>query len=185
MSSAPDPLIYRPPQMSDLARLFDIYSDPQTQRFNPAGPLTEVAQAEALLCGWIEHWRQHGYGWWAVAERDRPDHLIGFGGVGHYDYLGESRVNLGYRFATEAWGKGHGTALGKAALSCAFNTPGIERVWALVRPDHVASIRVLEKIGMQRCGLLDDVPGKPASLVFEISESRFHGDEVSTDNPNH
>ncbi len=161
MSVASARLIYRKPDPSDAARLFDIYSDPQTQLFNPAGPMKAIAQAEALLADWIEHWTQHGCGWWAIAEKTSPDHVIGFGGVGHYDYLGDLRLNIGYRFASDTWGKGYATEMGQFALKLAFITPGIERVWAVVRPEHAASIRVLEKLGMQRCGTLNDVPGNP------------------------
>jgi RimJ/RimL family protein N-acetyltransferase len=159
-------LIYRPPSMNDAERLFQIYSDPLTQAFNPAGPMSDRGQATALLDAWIGHWERYGWGWWAIAERAEPERVIGFGGVAHYDYLGEARVNVGYRFATEAWGKGFATELGRAALEHAFLALGIERVWALVRPDHQASIKVLEKIGMVRSGTLDDVPGQAESLVF-------------------
>jgi RimJ/RimL family protein N-acetyltransferase len=161
-------LIYRPPLMNDAGRAFQIYSDPRTQQFNPSGPMRDPAQAHALLEAWIGHWAQHGWGWWAIAERAAPEQVIGFGGVAHYDYLGEARVNVGYRFAPEAWGKGFATELGHAALEYAFLTLGIDRVWALVRPDHQASIKVLEKIGMHRTGTLDDVPGEAQSLVFEV-----------------
>lgn len=163
-------LIYRKPEFSDLTRLFEIYSDPRTQLFNPAGPMRSLDQAETVLSSWIEHWNQHGFGWWAIAEKSSADGPIGFGGVSHYDYLGDLRLNIGYRFASDTWGKGYATEMGKFALSLAFTTPGIERIWAVVRPDHAASINVLEKIGMQRCGVLDDVPGKPASLVFDIEK---------------
>lgn len=164
-------LMYRPPEPEDLAGLFEIYSDPQTQLFNPAGPMRSADQAEALLSQWIAHWNQHGFGWWVIAEKAAPDHPIGFGGVSHHDYLGEQRLNVGYRFAQEAWGKGYATELGECALRHAFSLPGIERIWAFVRPDHAASIRVLEKIGMQRCGVLDDVPGQPASLLFTVEKA--------------
>ncbi|RAU44586.1 MULTISPECIES: GNAT family N-acetyltransferase [unclassified Pseudomonas] len=159
-------LIYRPPTADDAARLFAIYSDPRTQSFNPAGPMKSVEQAHALLAHWIEHWQRHGFGWWAIAVQHTPEHVIGFGGVAHYDYLGELRLNLGYRFAPEAWGQGYATEMGRQALDHAFARPEVRRVWAVVRPDHAASIKVLVKLGMKPCGVLDDVPGQPESLLF-------------------
>lgn len=164
MSSAH--LIYRAPEPDDLARLFAIYSDPQTQLFNPSGPMTDESQATAMLNRWVEHWQARGYGWWAIARRDAPEHVIGFGGIGLHDFPGVQRVNLGYRFAVEAWGQGFATEMGRAALEYGFSTLKLEEVYGYVRPTHAASIRVLEKIGMQRCGELDDVPGQAPSLMF-------------------
>ncbi|RON57903.1 GNAT family N-acetyltransferase [Pseudomonas frederiksbergensis] len=159
-------LILRPPQAEDLPRLFAIYGDPATHQFNPAGPLTELHQAETLLDGWLRHWQDHGYGQWAIARREAPEHVIGFGGIALYNYLDVQRLNLGYRFDTAAWGQGFATELGNAALAFAFDALKAEQVFALVRPSHQASIGVLEKIGMQRFGELDDVPGQPQSLVY-------------------
>lgn len=159
-------LILRAPKAEDLARLFAIYGDPATNQFNPAGPLTAIHQAETLLAGWLRHWAENGYGQWAVATREAPDHVIGFGGIALYNYLDVERLNLGYRFDAAAWGKGFATELGTSALAYAFNELKAEQVFALVRPSHLASIGVLEKIGMQPFGELDDVPGQPQSLVY-------------------
>jgi len=165
MSSAH--LIYRAPNHDDLARLFAIYSDPQTQLFNPSGPMTDDAQAAAMLERWIEHWQTYDYGWWAIARKESPEHIIGFGGIGLHDFMGEQRVTLGYRLAVVAGGQGLATGAGLVALSYGFSTLKLEEMLGYVRPSHAASIRVLEKIGMQRCGELDDVPGQAPSLMFK------------------
>lgn len=161
-------LTYRKPHPGDVQRLFAIFGDPQTNLFNPAGPMTSLAEAQRLLNRWLEQWATQGYGWWAIARREAPQHIIGFGGIAPLNYLTERRVNLGYRFAVEAWGQGYATEVGRDALVLAFDTLGLPQVFGLVRPDHAASIRVLEKIGMQRFGLLDDVPGKAPSLVMRV-----------------
>lgn len=161
-------LTYRKPHPGDVQRLFAIFGDPQTNLFNPAGPMTSLAEAQRLLNRWIEQWATQGYGWWAIARREAPQHIIGFGGIAPLNYLTERRVNLGYRFAVEAWGQGYATEVGRDALVLAFDTLGLPQVFGLVRPDHAASIRVLEKIGMQRFGLLDDLPGKAPSLVMRV-----------------
>jgi len=168
MATAVARLIYRQPQPSDVQRLFAIFGDPQTNQFNPAGPMASLEVAQRLLNHWLQQWATEGYGWWAIARSEAPDHLIGFGGVAPLDYLTDRRINLGYRFAVEAWGQGYATELGRDGLTLAFETLGLPEVFGLVRPDHAASIRVLEKIGMQPYGLLDDVPGKAPSRVFHI-----------------
>ncbi|MDO9346873.1 MAG: GNAT family N-acetyltransferase [Pseudomonas sp.] len=161
-------LVYRPPQSSDVQRLFAIFGDPQTNLFNPAGPMASLEVAQRLLDHWLAQRAEQGYGWWAIARREAPEHIIGFGGIAPLNYLTERRINLGYRFAVEAWGQGYATELGQDALALAFETLGLPDVFGLVRPDHAASIRVLEKLGMQPFGVLDDVPGKAPSRVFRV-----------------
>lgn len=96
----------RPPVMADLERFYAIFGDPQTQRFNPAGPLTSEAQAASALQERLAVWRQHGYGSWALALRERPDWVIGFGGLSWKPLGAQRTVNLGYRFDTRVWGRG-------------------------------------------------------------------------------
>ncbi|MDD5443592.1 MAG: GNAT family N-acetyltransferase [Pseudomonas fluorescens] len=161
-------LVYRQPLPSDVQRLFAIFGDPQTNLFNPAGPMASLEDAQRLLNHWLQQWAAEGYGWWAIARIEAPHHLIGFGGVAPLHYLTDRRINLGYRFAVEAWGQGYATELGRDALVLAFETLNFPAVFGLVRPDHAASIRVLEKLGLKSFGLLDDVPGKAPSRVFRI-----------------
>lgn len=168
MAEATSRLIYRRPKPADLSSVFSIFGDPQTNLFNPAGPMTDIAQAEALLNRWLQHWETHGYGWWTISSAQAPEQILGFAGVAAHDYLGKQVINLGYRFAVQAWGHGYATEAAQAALTHAFDHLELSEVFGLVRPDHVASIRVLEKIGMRRIDELDDVPGKAPSLIFRI-----------------
>ena len=161
-------LVYRPPQLGDVQRLFAIFGGPLTNLFNPSGPMPSLSAAQRLLDHWLQQWADNGYGWWAVARIDAPDCIIGFGGVAPLNYLTQPRINLGYRFAVEAWGQGYATELARDALALAFDTLRLPEVFGLVRPDHAASIRVLEKVGMQPFGVLDDVPGKAPSRVMRI-----------------
>jgi RimJ/RimL family protein N-acetyltransferase len=163
-----DRLLLRPPTEADAQRMFEIFGDPRTNVHNPLGPYPDMDTARTMLAARIAQWRQHGFGQWAIAVRDAPDTLIGFGGVAYRQYLDEEKLNLGYRFATESWGHGYATELGEAALKLAFEDLAKPEVFALVRPDNLASARVLEKLGMQRSGDLDDVPGEARSVVYRI-----------------
>ncbi|KAK8954363.1 hypothetical protein KSP39_PZI002848 [Platanthera zijinensis] len=65
------------------------------------------------------------------------------------------RVELGYVLAREWWGKGVATAAVRLATEAAMaEIQGLERVEALVEIGNKASLRVLEKVGFQREGLL-------------------------------
>lgn len=159
-------LLLRPPTLADADAVFAIYGDPRTNQHNPLGPHADRAASEAVLDGWISHWRQHGFGQWMISRRDAAEQVIGCGGVWWRGYGDRLRLNLGYRFAVSAWGCGFATELGREALRHAHDDLAKPDVYGLVRPAHAASIRVLEKLQMTRIGTLDDVAGAAPSLVF-------------------
>ena len=102
----------------------------------------------------MDHWDRLGFGQCAVATRSEPELVIGFGRVATRNHVDAKRLNLGYRLHTAAWGKGYATELGKGILRHALSDLGKPEVFAIVRPINTPSIRVLEKIGMQRIGVL-------------------------------
>lgn len=163
-----DRLLLRAPTDADLDAVFAVFSDPATQRHNPAGPMESREAAGHLLWRWQLHWAQHGFGMWVVCRREAPEQVLGFGGLSWRDYAGEQRLNLGFRLRPAAWGRGLATELGQAALALAFGELGQDEVCALVRPDNLASRRVLEKLGLRGVGELSDFPWLPASLVYRL-----------------
>ena len=64
------------------------------------------------------------------------------------------RCSLGYVLGHEHWNHGFMTEAVSAVVQAAFNQQGIYRVWAVVDEENHASARVLEKVGMQREGIL-------------------------------
>ena len=63
---------------------------------------------------------------------------------------------LGYGVSRACWGRGIATEAARAVMEYGFEAFGLAKVWARVDPRNVASVRVLEKLGMQREGLLRD-----------------------------
>ena len=64
-------------------------------------------------------------------------------------------VELAYRLARPAWGRGIASEAGAALVDYAIRTVGLPRVVAVTYPENQASQRVLERIGFQRQGDLD------------------------------
>ncbi len=64
------------------------------------------------------------------------------------------RGSLGYWLGVEFWGKGYATQAAIAVLNYGFGTLELHRIEAGHYPRNPASGRVLEKIGMQREGLM-------------------------------
>lgn len=63
-------------------------------------------------------------------------------------------AELGYWIGCDFWGRGFATEAGKAILTAGFEQLGLRRIHAHHLASNPASGRVLQKIGMQREGLL-------------------------------
>jgi RimJ/RimL family protein N-acetyltransferase len=153
----------RPFTDGDAEAMHRIYSDPLVMRYVATGPAVDRAATERLLRDYTVHQRAHGYSFWGVVERSSGA-LIGDAGL-YRTPAGE--VELGYTLAAPWWGRGYATEAAAAWLATAFETLGIAEVIALAEPANVASLRVLEKVGMRRAGERSAF-GRP-HLVFRAS----------------
>ena len=82
-------------------------------------------------------------------------------------YGDERKLNVGYRFDKKYWGKGYATELAQSAIEFGLNK---NELFAIVRPMHLASIKVLEKCNMKLFGELNDVPNEEHSLIYKIEK---------------
>jgi ribosomal-protein-alanine N-acetyltransferase len=72
--------------------------------------------------------------------------LIGQCGLNHLP--DGSDVELLYALSRASWGRGLAIEAGRAALEHGFGPVGLERIVAVTRPEHRASRRVMERLGM-------------------------------------
>lgn len=132
--------MFRPEDLDDLAALF---SDPDVVRYVGDGQPVGREEAERALQSIIKHWQTHGFGRWAVFDK-QTQKFIGFGGL--RSLFGTPEVV--YHFAKAHWRKGFATELGRAALRFGFEDRGFDRIVAITKPPNAASIHVMEKLGM-------------------------------------
>jgi RimJ/RimL family protein N-acetyltransferase len=66
----------------------------------------------------------------------------------------ETAVDLGYALARRWWRQGLMSEALTAVVQWALGQPDIYRVWATCDVDNVPSVRVLERVGMVREGVL-------------------------------
>jgi RimJ/RimL family protein N-acetyltransferase len=175
MHAQTERLILRPVTPSDLDDLFRIYGDPATNTFNPSGPYPDIAHARAVLTRWLHHWDKYAFGQWAISLTEAPEKVIGFGGLSVSTYADITINNLGYRFSTEAWGKGLATELSHYAVRYGFEELNLNAISGVVRPDHEASQKVLMKAGLKRVGEVDDVPDEEPSLLYTLKAYEWRG----------
>ena len=141
-------LILRHFHILDADVLSQVLGDPEVMRFGDGVQTKE----------WIEQWlhacleryyRTWGFGPYAVVKKAGHD-VIGYCGLFYFpDINGQPEVEIGYRLARAAWGKGYATEAVSAVRDFAFKTLTLKRLIAIIDPDNTASIRVAKKIGMR------------------------------------
>jgi ribosomal-protein-alanine N-acetyltransferase len=122
-----------------------IYADAEVMRFMPGGQPRPRETAARFLERSLRHWEAQGFGPWGVTLKQ------GGGLIGHCGlfYVEEVRqVEVMYALAQEHWGKGLATEGAKASLRFGFEQLGLARIVAFVMPENIASVRVIEKLGM-------------------------------------
>jgi ribosomal-protein-alanine N-acetyltransferase len=91
-------------------------------------------------------------------------------GTVNFEVEAEKRTAmLGYAIGRLWWERGFATEAARAATAWAIETFGLVRIWASTDVRHVRSLRVLERLGMQREALrAGDHIGRGGEIVDEV-----------------
>ena len=139
-----DRLLLRMIHADDLDHLASLLSDPDVVKYvgdgKPAGRDEAVRALESI----IRHWETHGFGRWAVVDKNTGE-FIGFGGL--RSLFGTPEVV--YHLAKTHWGRGYATELARASLRFGFEERGFDRIVAITKPLNAASIHVMDKLGLR------------------------------------
>lgn len=137
---------------ADVPSLFAVFSDPQVMRYWSSPPMGDVAEARALLADIRASFQQRSLYQWGVALAT-DERVVGTCTLFHIDPRNR-RAEIGYALARDYWGQGlMGEAL-SALIGYAFGSLGLARLEADVDPRNIASIRIVERLGFVREGLL-------------------------------
>lgn len=146
--------------IEDDARLiFELNSDPEVTKFIHEPVMTREEQAVKVIADIIIPQYKNKLGRWATYTKSNNE-FIGWCGLKYRPELDE--IDLGYRFKRAAWGKGYATEAAKHTLTHGFNNLHLHIITGRAHIENIASIKVLEKIGMQfsREEVVDDSPVK-------------------------
>jgi [ribosomal protein S5]-alanine N-acetyltransferase len=135
----------RPFAPADVEPAFEVFGDKEVMRYCVGEPDATVEVTRDRLARYAAHHVRYGFAKWAVLGAETGEYL-GDAGIMTLRETGE--LELGYRLAPRAWGRGLATEIAQAWLFHGMRTLGLPRVVAIADPEHAASIRVLEKVGM-------------------------------------
>lgn len=137
---------------SDLGWLQPITESTEVTRYTDWGP-NKIEDTEAFLREAATYGRGPDAFAWAVVLQDGT-------GIGSASLATTSTANrratFGYMLDAARWGNGYATEVAQAVLQFARTGLGAHRVEATCHPENAASVRVLQKAGLQLEGHLHD-----------------------------
>lgn len=149
-----------------------IFSDPDVMLYmNATGtvPMMPRFHAEQLIHNRMKQWVTHGFGAWVLENRD-DGHFMGHCGL--FIIENTNVVEIGYALAKPFWGKGYATEAARPVLRYAFEVVKLERVVAVAFAKNVKSLRVMEKVGMQKRGLTREFYGVEL-MYYELTRADY------------
>lgn len=122
------------------------------------------AQSDGLIERIEAGFETDGFGLWALEVRATGE-FVGFAGlsVPAFEARFMPAVEVGWRLARSAWGKGYATEAGAAAIAFGFGEAGLEEIVSFTTISNHRSRAVMERLGMSHDPADDfEHPGLPA-----------------------
>jgi RimJ/RimL family protein N-acetyltransferase len=140
-------LVLRRWRADDRAPFSRMNADPEVMEFF-VSPLTRD-ESDAFVDRIQAGFAEHGFGLWAVEEIE-AGRFIGFTGLIHQTFQAHftPAVEVGFRLARHAWGKGYATEAATEAVRYGFEAAGLAEIVSMTAVQNVRSQAVMRKLGM-------------------------------------
>lgn len=146
-------LVFREVSTDDISNIHQLHSLPETDEFNTLGIPASIQDTEIIISDWL------------AGQNAKPQTSYTFclDLVGTKEFIGLIALNIGkpkyqsaevwYKIDSKYWGKGYATEALTMLLNFSFNVLKLHRIEAGCAVENIASVKVLEKIGMTREGM--------------------------------
>jgi RimJ/RimL family protein N-acetyltransferase len=140
-------LLLRRWRETDHAPFAALNADPTVMEYFP-NRLTR-AESDDLVARIETGFANRGYGLWAL-EVCATGQFVGFTGlaVPSFNAHFTPAVEVGWRLARSAWGKGYATEAALASIAFGFRDAGLDEIVSFTSVANVRSRAVMERIGM-------------------------------------
>ncbi|WP_299212591.1 GNAT family N-acetyltransferase [uncultured Aquimarina sp.] len=139
-------LFLREITLDDKEELFKLHSNPEVQKYTGEPVVESREEIEKAIRTRINDYEKYGYGRWATVLK-KGMQFVGWAGLAYLPEFDE--IDLGYRFLPEFWGSGLATEASDAILTYGFDSLKLRKIIAIAMKENKASIRVMEKVGME------------------------------------
>jgi RimJ/RimL family protein N-acetyltransferase len=159
-------LVLRPLVPQDAGSYASIRYHPDVVKWLLPAPVDPIAAAHAAIERYATGWREHGHGPWGLF---CGGWYIGHAGLNYVPVFGKTEVL--WSLHPDAWHQGYATEAAQAALQFGFGERGLKSIFAVTKPDNIASQAVMTRLGLSyaRDVVYQDVP----SVWFEIDREAY------------
>ncbi|MBN9293792.1 MAG: GNAT family N-acetyltransferase [Flavobacteriia bacterium] len=131
--------------IDDAENFYNLNLNPEVLKFTGDEPFKKIADAENFLSNY-DQYEKYGVGRLAVIEKT-TDKFIGWCGLKYSSQ--DDEYDIGFRFFQDYWNKGFATETAKRCLEFGFDNLNLKTIIGRAMKENIASIKVLEKIGMR------------------------------------
>jgi len=165
-----DRLVLRRLTLNDAPFIMELVNEPSFLRYIGDRGVRSLQDARRyLLTGPIASYERFGFGLYLIFLKATGD-AVGMCGLLKRDTLPD--VDVGFALLPGYWRQGYAAEAAAAVLDYGRTRLGLKRIVAITSPDNVASIALLEKIGLKVEGMirLGDDPREVRLLAVNFPE---------------
>ncbi|NND51352.1 MAG: GNAT family N-acetyltransferase [Flavobacteriaceae bacterium] len=156
-------LLLREINLDDKEALFKLHSNPAVQKYTGEPVVKSIQEMEQAILTRNPDYKKYGFGRWATILKSEKQ-LVGWAGLAYLPEFDE--IDLGYRFMPEYWGLGIATEASRAILNYGFDSLKLDKIIAIAMKENKASIRVMEKVGMEFYKFAPYEPGSEDAVWY-------------------
>lgn len=138
-------------KQEDTGSIYKLLSNPEVIKYDTFELFTSIKQAEDMVNKFNNKFKQKRAIFWGISLKNNPD-IIGF--CKCEIEIPKVRADFGYDLSPEYWNICIMSEALIAILTVAFNSLDVNRIEATVSTKNKASIRVLEKLGFVKEGIM-------------------------------
>lgn len=161
------------PNTEDGKLLWQLDQDPDVMHFINGGKLTSKTEIEQVVLPRLASYSNavSGWGMWGIFSQKE---FVGWILVRPMDFFSDqpqlANLELGWRFMRSTWGQGIATEAAQQVMQSIRMQTGITLFSAIAVKENTASIRIMQKLGMQfkRSGIHHDPLGDMQVDTYEV-----------------
>ncbi|MBK7231697.1 MAG: GNAT family N-acetyltransferase [Saprospiraceae bacterium] len=149
-----DRLCLRPLRDEDAPQIFALRSDATVNQYLDRTPCKTLEDAKVFISGIIERTKDSSLYYWAVCMQDEC-----IGAVCLFDFSEEEQsIEIGFELLPKFHGNGYMQEATAKVIYFIFEKLMLKKIHALVHPDNINSIKLLQKLNFIKIDHLEENP---------------------------